>query len=189
MIRSKPLVVLDVDGVVADLVGTLKGRLQLPEDHPVTEWDLSKSFDKYDYSYIRGMMKQQHFWETLKAYPEGVAMVHRIRKRADILWCSSPFVPCSGWVAGRLNWLRSILAIRKYKEPFIATRDKQFVRGRVLIDDKPENVTNWALTGRPAILLDQEWNQDYASPNGLVVRGSWDEVDEILTSAFLHASI
>ncbi len=54
---------------------------------------------------------------------------------------------------------------------------KASVTGDLLIDDKPENVSEWAqVVPRQAILFDQPWNQDAFTDFGVIRAKGWGEV-------------
>ncbi len=62
---------------------------------------------------------------------------------------------------------------------------KSSIEVDVLVDDRTENVLEWALTGRPALVFDQPWNQQASATNVWRVDG-WRGVTGVICSGQLR---
>ncbi len=158
--RSKPRVIIDVDGVLRDFVASLKEiyRREFPEHEikPVTSHNLEEFFPigKEIYEFMDNL----HAWEILEnapAYPGAVEALQRWENDFEIVIATAQ--PPEGR-APTLAWLA------KHRVPtneIHITFDKQKIDGVALLDDFIDNLEKFEATGRLAVCLEQPWNQKW----------------------------
>lgn len=179
-------VLLDVDGVIADLVGELCARLPggFKPEH----------FKSYDFADVLppkalvmawGFMREPGFVRDMPEYPGALAFLSKLPSGATVV--TKPFTKAPYWMWERAEWLRV-----RGVERVIHTAEKHLVRGDALVEDDPGNLGRW-LRSNPCgkgILMDRPWNQAaFHAPDQLVSEfiygrvkraASFDHVLEIL---------
>jgi len=181
MYNKKPIILIDVDGVLADfLTPTLKminNIIDVPiTEKDVTQWDIFKSIksNKYD---IKGLCFKEYskngFAMTLEPYEECLAPIKYINEIAEVYFVTVPVVSSKTWCHDRVAWLKKHFNIDD--EQVIFTHNKSLVNGNMLIDDKIEHITAWSKLHEhsPAILWKQPYNQDEAYN---LILNDWDYV-------------
>lgn len=84
-------------------------------------------------------------------------------------------------VGDTLSWVTHHLNNLPLRGIVISEEPKRLVKADLLIDDKPENVTDWR-GGRNAILLDQPWNRHLVLEDWMRIRraNGWSDVVSIM---------
>lgn len=176
----KPVVLLDVDGVVADCstaIHCLAERI-FERSLPAPPWS------SYDCDEAMGLLggDGERFWSEARAidwaheielYPEAVAGVARLREVADVAFCTSPWKGNVAWCHHRQELLH-----RHFPDvDVIQTNAKHRVLGDFLVDDKFEQASHpdsvWV-----GLLWTHPYNEQHRPPlsrNWLRVHG-WDDV-------------
>lgn len=144
---SRPRVLLDCDGVLADFVGPALRAFNADqgtafEPHHVTEYSIERSL---------GITKQQasRFYELCSALPIGeqpilagaVKGFTQLNSVADIYVVTSPWLGHATWAHERIDWLW-----RHFQVPYkrvVLTPAKHLCRGDILVDDKTETLVEW----------------------------------------------
>lgn len=162
---KKPRVLLDVDGVLADFLqpafttlNTLAGTNHHPSQQ--VEWDVFSLFDEAAHgpSFFRAC-NQRGWCRSIPVYDgakEGYAQLANV---ADVYVVTSPMNHNETWTHEREAWLLEHFGIPHKR--IVHTSAKFLVKGDVLIDDKPSNVSDW-LEHHPTglgLLWDQTYNR------------------------------
>lgn len=198
---SRKIVLLDVDGVLADFEGMLIAAAESVVPRSLNtkllgrpQWDLVKEL---------GLTKE----EETKLYDEvidkpraalnlepKVGAVYGVRKLdtiANVYFCTSPVESSPTWDYDRRLWLTKYFGKDYMGVPFgrkaIFAKFKYLVRGDVFVDDKPSNVKDWAKAWPMswAVLWDS-WSDgktDYGIKTPpFLVSSNWDELCNIVES-------
>lgn len=172
----KPLIGLDVDGVVADLVSALLDQVHVRSGKrfvidQVRQFDLRATLGDL-WTLGHDILCEPGFAQSLLPYPDAVEGVRALRKMARVVFVTTPYAASPTWSDDRARWLETHLgAVRR---DIVHLEDKTVFGGRLLIDDSPAQLEAWVATGRPAVRVVQPWNQD--AP-GLPAHG-WDDIVE-----------
>ena len=176
---GRPVILLDIDGVVCDFVGPVVGLINSrlatnykPSD--VTDWDIMGSLGvgKIDAGVVYSRIKSEGFCAGLPAYPGAKDGVAALMEMAEVHPCTSPFAS-KYWLAEREQWLVNFGFSRK---AVTFTHAKHLMRGDILVDDKAETISRWGLTNPTgALLYNQPWNNSRVDLNSSRVRG-WPAV-------------
>jgi 5'(3')-deoxyribonucleotidase len=188
---TKPRVGVDVDGVLADF---LTPSLQVASDmlgKAVTPQHMSS----YDLEQLLPKHRIGEFWERMGApgicrnltpYPGAIEGVGALRLVADVFVITSYLYGAKQWVHDRDGWIMEHFGIPKNR--MVHTHAKHVFSAKMLIDDKPENVEEWAMEhhGGTPVLWEQPYNVATALDSRVsyrVVRtDKWAHVIDIVKS-------
>lgn len=173
---KRPLVLLDVDGVLANFVTPALREInwllgtEHEHDH-LTEWDLMKwaGVGPRDEDYLYRRLKRKGFHAQIHPYPGAVEGVKALEEIANIHIVTSP-MHGETWCYERWSWLDTHFGFEAHEVTF--THHKGLVVGDYIVDDKLENVSS----RRGGLLWNQPWNQ--TAPQTLKRIGGWAELIE-----------
>lgn len=182
----RPIVLMDVDGIIADFVTRLLAELQLvtgrivhPDDVPA--WDVLESLGVplgfCDVIYKR--MEEKGVCRSipvLEGAKEGVAA---LRELADVYPVTAPFRG-EHWMHERAEWLKEHFGFAKSDVTHSST--KHLIYGDFLIEDKTSTLVRWSdrhPLGTP-ILFERSYNRSDGW-TGLSVK-SWPELVTLVKS-------
>lgn len=179
-----PYVLCDQDGVLADLeAGFWAQWAELYPDAPQqADADTSKFYihDQLPAQYrdqANALRNMPGFYRNLPVVPGAVEALHAMLAAGwDVRICTAPLLTNSTCASDKLAWIDEVLGDGWSARTIIA-KDKSFVRGDVLIDDKPELTTALTPTWRH-VVFDSPYNQGSPSPHRLT---GWDTWSETLT--------
>lgn len=163
---TRPVVLLDIDGVCADFVGAvlrevqgITGRVYTPED--VTQWELNDALNlpQEVRDQLEDAITSNGFCTLIEPYPEAYDGLLRLRELADVYALTTPY-DSMYWMYERKQWLTDRFDF-SHRE-IIYAHTKHLVRGDVLIDDKTETVVGWqrANDDLGGIVFDRPWNRN-----------------------------
>lgn len=153
------IVLLDMDGVLANFVGQVIRTLKLDVEH--SEW---KSWAHHNTlgiseSQFWQATQEEGFWLDIDPYPWAHDLMDRLRKHFWVIIASSPSLDprCS---MEKKQWIRKHFP-DFLMEDVVLTNHKSLmaVPGRILIDDSQRNVTDFAMEGGRGILFPAPWNE------------------------------
>lgn len=179
----KPTVLLDCDGILSGFVdgvleawNKIRGTSYSLKD--CTQWDFVEQLG-FDWSSTDKIVAQPGFCANLKVLDGSQEAVYRLKKSCDVFVVTSPFDASPYWMPERSAWLRELFNIEK--SHVIHCYMKRLIRGDFLIDDNPENVTEWAEAwpNGTAILWDAPYNKN-AINAGAHRAYCWDYVLELV---------
>jgi 5'(3')-deoxyribonucleotidase len=143
---TRPRVVLDVDGVLADFVGhtmALLGDEAPPGGRDAfTSWDMVSVMSPEARARCAHGWRRQGWCATMPTLPDAQNAVDRLGLRAEVVYATAPMSAAPHWMYERAAWLERVFAADPRSVVF--THDKAHVWGDVFVDDKPENVDGWA---------------------------------------------
>jgi phosphoglycolate phosphatase-like HAD superfamily hydrolase len=148
-----PLVLFDLDGVLADFAGgvaKLFGAAAPGPEHAGK--DLATALGVSAAGIWQRIDAQgRRFWEELEATAEAEALVALARERGEIAIASSPSQdPASA--AGKLRWIQQRFGRRCRDFVLTPRKDLLAAPGRLLVDDSPEHVAAFRAAGGTALL-------------------------------------
>ena len=162
--RPLPRVLLDVVGVLADIVSSLVAHLNARYGTgytlaSVTQWEIDHLIPDGD---VRS------FWQSfagsvrasdLPVYPGAIEGVARLQELADVYVVTAGLSSSRTWMHDREQWLFRHFGIPSKR--VVHTSAKHLIVGDVLIDDKFETVVNWAACHPDGVglLWDRPWNR------------------------------
>lgn len=143
----KPIVLLDVDGVLADFLGgclRVLRRFGVDADaRHVTTWRIEDAL---------GLAAEQRhelmqawarpgFCTRLEPYPGAVEGVHELRELARVYPVTAPMWSCPTWEHERREWLVEHFGFDR--ADVINTHAKHRVDGDVLVEDRADTLAAW----------------------------------------------
>jgi 5'(3')-deoxyribonucleotidase len=180
---KRPVVGVDVDGVLADLLTPafelLARRYGLVRSMAdMTTWHLDDLLpEALRVPFWRDLGASGYLHDQLLPYPGAVEGLARLRAAADIFVVTSYLRHAPTWVHERDAWLERHFGVNR--QHIVHTGAKHVVRLDALIDDRPENIHAWqaAFPEGDGIL----WAQPYNTVHGARHRtDSWDEALAII---------
>ena len=184
--QSKPILMIDVDGVLADFVSPIVKHAnwltaeELTPDQ-ITQWDIQAMYPELPADDLYAPCMKKGFCEGLEEYRGAGDALQELRQHFTVVACTTPFWRSPYWHYERTQWLMR----RGFQSnQIIFTADKGLVRGAALIDDKVDNVLDWERSNRPGlpILWKQPWSGTLPSPahGSTVQAGSWEALMHVL---------
>lgn len=182
----RPLVLLDVDGVLAQfmpaalaMINDLLGASYVIED--VTEFSFAhalKLTPEQAAAVKRMIGSSARLADRLQVYPGARDGVHRLREVAEIHIVTSSWDSNETWEFDRKKWLRRNFDIGHHDITFTAA--KHLVRGDVLVDDKTSTCEEWRAAWPAGVTV--RWNTPHNRRDTWrgVRTESWDELIEIV---------
>lgn len=149
---------IDLDGVLADFVEAAFIRHDIRIPWADIQWDFVKQSGIDPETFWRSL--DFDFWKNVFRTAEFSATIDAAEKKfgkENIFICSSP-CKTFGCGAGKAMWVDFYLP--EYSQRLILTNRKEVFSGvgRVLIDDRDENVEDWIEAGGIGILVPRPWN-------------------------------
>jgi 5'(3')-deoxyribonucleotidase len=175
---KKPDLLLDCDGVVADLVGDTVRHLAsigLPVTVKIDSWELRQFLNKDQLDAMFKLWETDGFADNLTLYPGVVEQVKRLKSVANVHFLTSHWDSSKTWVHDRTKWLCRHFGITSRGVTF--SHDKSKWHGDIFVDDHTKNLRPWREKWAPDGLA-YLWIQDYNETmpwDGNVLR-NWDEL-------------
>lgn len=196
---SKPSLLLDVDGVLADFVsGALRVLRDISGDtidpNTITTWEMFDSIQESHKHYREAVyhdLKGPGGCSSLPVYSGAQEGVARLRELCDVTIVTSPFYGSKTWMHERERWLEQHFGIHHHD---IIHADKKFrVHGDVFVDDKPSHLHAWSDywigMGRDKrvqpVLWDSLRNTNEVVGAGVARVKNWDELITLLKRGFV----
>lgn len=183
---SKPVFLLDCDGVLADFEERCAEAIGFPIDRTQwQEWDVfSHPAVKEHAGKLHDALNSPGFCAGMKPLPGAVEGVATLREIGSIYIVTSPWRTSPHWASERAHWLDRHFGI-KWKQ-IVSTHAKYLVRGDVLIDDKPEHVVNWMKAHKDGVgvLWNQPYNRSFdTTGTGALRSSSWHHIAKLFNRA------
>jgi 5'(3')-deoxyribonucleotidase len=178
---TRPRVLLDVDGVLADFVGhtlTLLGDMAPAGGRDAfTSWDMLSAMSPRARAETEARWRRPGWCLTMPVCTGAQNAVDRIGLRADVVYVTAPMHGAPHWMYERSLWLERQFAADP--RAIVFAHDKSLVSGNVFVDDRAENVDEWAAAhpDSTALLWDAPYNRHWvpAGRNSMRV-AAWADV-------------
>lgn len=167
--KTRPLLLLDCDGVMGDFVGAYLAALERAcgvrrTADEVTDWDIAKSLGltPEQRAAVTAAVMERGFCAGIKPCPRAVEGVGMVREVCDVHVVTTPWRGHPYWHDERERWLAEYFGLSH--EDVTHTHAKRHTLGHVFVDDKLANVSEWQdwhPTG-VAVLWDAPYNANSA---------------------------
>lgn len=180
--QTRPRILLDVDGVLADFVSAyldiverVTGRRYQP--HDVTSFDIGESLGlarAESAACKRALGNSPCVARTLGIYPGAREGVRRLNEIADVYIVTSPWNSNPTWTHDREWWLHEHFRIPHSR--IVHTSAKHLCRGDFLVDDRTETLRQWHVEHPGGIAV--QWRTPHNRLDGWngISTCSWDEL-------------
>ena len=163
---TKPTILVDADEVLCgftqvylDILNKQTGRKHTPAE--VTDFDFKRCVaneheDELVWSIIH---KSPGLVRRMRWLPGAAEGLNLLRELGHVVCVTSPSHG-PHWVYERTEWLMHCAGFKE--DEIVFTKRKELVRGRILIDDRTENVASWCMAHRRSgigLLLAQPHNR------------------------------
>lgn len=178
---TKPVVGVDVDGVLIDMLGQVFLTLDAMFGKKLTYSDITSWCVDH---HLEG--RAEEFWTAIgesnfhantDPYPGAVEGITKLREVAEVYIVTSPLSYGRTWTYDRDRWLQQHFGFDLGH--IIHMRAKHRFLGDALVDDRPENIQQWQKShprGK-GILWRHHWND---TP-GVYEAYTWDDVIRLVT--------
>ncbi len=182
-------VVLDVDGPLTDFHTKARGVIlaEFGYDFPLSayrEWDVTSVLPtQAEKDHMNWLIAKPGWASSMIPDPAAMAAVSRMRELgADILFATAPHLESKTWKEEREAWLVHYFGAHHLEIAHIHKKD--FLGGKIFVDDKPSNVRGWARSNMSgsAFLWRTYYNE---TERGLDFLESWKPVMQIVESKSL----
>lgn len=158
---SKPIVLVDMDGVLVDFDGWLHERRDLwpslnPDRSQQQHYFLTDEVTKADAKIMRETVNTSRIFLEALPMPGALAGVWALAEEADVWICTKPLEANRNCRDDKGAWLRRHLG-PEFEQKCIITPDKGLVHGAVLLDDHPKPAHIARATWTP-LVYDQPFN-------------------------------
>lgn len=182
MKRTRPRVLIDVDGVLADFLAPSLPILERLTGRPWTTsdfktWDLFDTVPRVHEKPFFDAVNQLGWCRNIPVFAGAQEGVRRLRELAEVYIVTSPMNHVPTWTHEREGWLRDHFDISHKK--VVHTSAKYLCVGDVLVDDKPANIQAWEEEHPDGLglLWDQPYNREFRARHRV---STWAEViDEV----------
>lgn len=161
----KKTILIDMDGVVVDLMGELATRTTLY--HPICKWNFFGCCMPLSAAHI--LNTDTTVFKNAPAIPGAIEGVKQLSDRYNVRFVSTPWEANPDSASAKIRWLTNHGFDH---HQIILAWDKTKIQGDLLIDDKPGLTGPWPIMQYP-----QSWNVDSGPVNnGIGLRViSWEE--------------
>ena len=176
-------VLIDMDGVVADWVGSLlnlvKERLGINYLHKdIRDYNI-RHLDLPDEVFT--WPAEEGFWYNLEVLPEAKEFMKQIKLvTSDWYFFTATGRSYARAAYEKRQWLRKHFKI-SYTKVVICDDKPGFIRpGDILLDDKHENVINSIKKGAHGFLIKQPWNESILDPKPVTLLEALESIKKLL---------
>lgn len=153
----KPIILLDMDGVVADFVGAIIKSHKLDIQHDDwTDWNYHREVGLTDDEFWEPTYGSDWWFIDVEAYSWATGLFTALREIGTVVFCSTPndAINCA---ADKARWLNHYLGNH---QEMVFTKHKHLLAkpNVVLIDDKDSNIHDFQKAGGHGVLFPQPWN-------------------------------
>jgi len=159
----KPIIFLDMDGVVADYVSAALLALKLDLNTPVTTMDMAECLGITKKEFYEPQVADIDFWININPYPWTQELVALAQEVGEVYISTAP--SRHRGVGDKIEWCRRHLG--KWTQGRVMVGKPKFLLagpGRTLVDDHPDNCEAFIKWGGKSILFPRPWNAD-KNPN------------------------
>lgn len=142
-------ILIDCDGVLANFNKKCLDRLNKEHgldilESDIKEWNWTKGHPKIPPEALKQLLNEwaheKDFCASMEVFPGAQEAVEELRKIGHVVCVTSPW-HSDFWVNERNKWLYDHFKLG-FKD-VIQTSGKEHIWGHMLIDDKPQNITEW----------------------------------------------
>ncbi len=171
---THPLIGLDVDGVIADLVQSLLDQIheqtgQRFHPHQVRSFNLQDTLGDL-WQVGQTILSEPGFASRIPPYPDALQGLDQLRKLGRVVFVTTPYEKNPTWSHDRTRWLERHTGA--HPRDVVHLVDKTVFAGQLLIDDAPAQLEGWVASGRPAVRVVRPWN--HGAPGHPA--SNWEEI-------------
>lgn len=185
-ITDKPILLVDMDGVLCDFVGKFNDiwRLRYPDRFFLAPEKATTFYfeDEYPEEYkedIREIVNQPGFFSNLDPLKGSLVGITQLSNLYNVFICTSPLTSNPTCLNDKYNWVKNYLGTDWLKK-LIITKDKTLIQGTFLLDDKPEIYGNTVPTWEH-VIFDQPYNRQSRKR-----RVNWENVYQFFESEYYN---
>jgi len=177
-------ILVDIDGVVCDLVGEVLDRLnkkigtKFKHDH-ITEWNFfhenSQVFTEDELKVVKEIFNQEGLTNEVSLMPGAKEILEELSAKGhEIVWLTAPWKHSKTWCYDRTLWIERNLS--HISKNIVFAWNKEDIPGDILIDDNPEFIEKWRKNNTGlTFLFRQPWNIKVGLENDMKFLNDWND--------------
>lgn len=166
--NSKPLILLDLDGVLTNFVAGVESRLGPIPPNQGTSWEIW-SWYGMEQSAFWPLIDDFFFWADLPMYADGQELLAYLTEmKANYYFCSTPTLS-PDCIKGKLFWIQKFFGRSTRNYIFTPAKELLAKSNIILIDDNQDNCEKFTLSGGKAVLWPRPWNGSESSPQEVIL--------------------
>ena len=180
---EKKVILVDMDDTVENLAATWIGMVNerygtsaRPEDQRV--WDMAQTFPELEREQVYEILREDELYMRAKPIPGAQEYLRKLKEDGHEIYfvTVNPHHTVHAKVEGLVNRYFPFIDW----DHVIIARNKQMIRGDVMVDDGPHNLENGDYV---RILFTAQHNKEYdAEANGMIRADTWEEVYKVINS-------
>ncbi len=153
----KPIILLDMDGVIVNYISGALMALALDPNTPITTLETAECLGITKAEFFAPQMADADFWINLQPYSWMEELVDLARSRGEVYIATAP--NRHRGVGDKIEWCR--IHLGEWTQGRVMVGKPKYLLagpGRTLIDDHPENCEKFIEYGGKSIMFPQPWN-------------------------------
>jgi 5'(3')-deoxyribonucleotidase len=165
--KHDKLVVVDIDGVLADFVGAICAFLNSRQGkykytvEDFTDYEICNCLKKGDRLHFDMAPFNPNFVYNIRRYDGAQDFIRELSKFFDIILITAPWKGPYHTQA-RQEWVESFLSPKWAKNidfQWVTADERVYMPGDLLIEDNLVTALKWSKLGKKAIVFDRPWNR------------------------------
>ena len=173
-------ILLDVDGVCADIVNHLLRTLawemdsEVPKEEDIVTFRLADHLGPELWQCTLSLFARPSFWAGMPQYRDAMFIVPKLVEQHFVKFVTAPWISCPDWEGVRRRWLHVAYGVGS--NAMISGSDKEHHGGDLFVDDKAPTVERWQVRhpDGKGVVLARPWNDNL---NSELSRWTWLELD------------
>lgn len=159
--KHRPIIFLDLDGVVVDFLGGVCKRFNRDlSSLPTGIYDLPTLLG-LPWATVDHEVNDYQFWRNLNALPKAKEILELLRTVGDVVILSSPWPQSWASYKAKLDWCEEVLGVPHSDVILSPMKHLLAGPGRLLVDDCLGNCNKWSEQGGYAIHMPCHHNADH----------------------------
>lgn len=174
-------ILVDVDGILADLVGDMCTELNRQGLGPISpgnfaRYEFEATLDPHQLHAAEQWLSEPGTCAALRWYLGSHGFLAQLKKLGNVYALTAPYRNSATWAAERALWLRKHIPANCVLS--VPSSAKPLVRGAVLIEDNANTARDWALANPEglACVLARPWNRPIDCVDGMAYCDSYDAI-------------
>ena len=174
-------ILVDMDEVMESLAKSWAAAVNAKygydvDPETIDEWDFAKFFPGLSRNQVYRIMDEDDFWQTVEPLPGAAETLQKLMEDGHDVYVVTTTHPRCLW--NKVQYCLNVNFPFINLKHLIVTGNKQMIRGDVLIDDNPDNLTGGEYV---QLLMTAPHNRSFdAEAHGMTRVNNWDEIYDMI---------
>lgn len=180
----RPLVLVDMDGVLADFELAVYTRFHrdFPDRSPISLDKRTVFYADLHYedvypgsgAVVKDYVQEKDFFRSLEPIAGAIDGMENLSKDFEVYICTSPLSYFYHCVSEKFLWVEQHLGY-EWTKRIVLTRDKTIIHGDILIDDRPD-IDGYRKPSWVQLVFDQPYNRNLPDKPRML---GWNDIDAV----------